>query len=204
MNYGEVKSKFQKRLNRRDITASDVEGFVKGAILRTQRLLRTPASEALTEVTVGPGFKSLDIPGDLLKLVSITVDDGDELRRVSLTEARRAAQYPGIPRVFARNLGDFIIGPLPQEGAVITIVYSANFAALSGDADTNFLTEIAPDIIINGALSEACDHFNDPRGPKFEDNFVKAIIDLNNQAQEDELTNSYVVPSHSFDFGDEL
>lgn len=204
MTYGELKTKFQSRLNRRDITASQVEDFIKSAIQRAQRLLRTPASETTLETTVDGSWSGLTIPSDYLRFVTLMVDNGDELQRVSLTEARRASRSPGTPRVFARDRDEFVIGPAPLLGSVITLVYHEDFAVLSGNTDTNWLTEVAPDVILNGALSDACDHFTDPRKQTFEDNFVKSIVDLNQVASDDELTNSFVRPSHSFDFGDEI
>jgi len=201
MNYGEVKAQFRAMLNRRDITPSLVENFIKSAIQRAQRLLRVPASESVAYIPVEDGFDGLDIPGDFLKLVSLTIGD-QELTKVDLTTALRESRYPGVPRFFARNGSKFIIGPRPATGDVIQLVYNADFSALTEDTDSNWLTEIAPDIIYNGALSLACGHYTDPRKQVFEDDFVKAIVDLNNQASEDELTNAQVMPAYSLNFDD--
>lgn len=198
MNYGEVKTQFKTMLNRRDITPSMVDQFAKQSIQRAQRLLRVPASEATALIPVEQGFDGLDIPGDFLKLVQIAAD-GVELVRVDPNTVRRYANT-GLPRFFAREASQFIIGPVPRVGAEIRLIYSKDFTSLGADTDTNWLTEVAPDIIVYGALSAACDHYNDPRKPGFEDTFVKAIVDLNNQAMEDELTNAQVMPALSLDF----
>lgn len=202
MNYGELQDLFKKRLNRRDVTQSLVESFIKDAIQRTQRLLRTPGSEVATETTVGEAYDGIAIPGDFLQLVSLVVNDR-ELRRVSLHEALGWARNTGEPLVFARNRNQLILGPKPQVGTVVTLVYHADFSDLTAETDSNWLTEIAPDVIIDGALSDACDHFNDPRGPKFEQNFVNSIVDLNNMADRDELSNAAITPAYGFDFGRE-
>lgn len=203
MTYLELQNLFKLRLNRRDITQSLVESFISGSIQRTQRLLRTPGSEAATNITFGPEDINVAIPGDYLRMVGMTVDGGDELRRVSLTEALRAAKNPGIPQVYARNRNVFVVGPRPAVSSDIEIVYHANFAALANPEDSNWLTEIAPDIIIDGALSKACIHFTDPRKDSYENEYVTAIVDMNTQAQDDELVNGQVASSYSLDYGSE-
>lgn len=198
MNYGEVKKQFQAMLNRRDITPSMVENFCKQSIQRAQRLLRVPASEDTVLETVEDTFDGLDIPGDYLKLVSLSVND-NELSRVNLNTANFWA-LQGCPKFYARDNGKFIIGPRPYAGDTIKLVYSRDFSSLVADEDSNFLTEIAPDVIVAGALSAACDFYTDPRKASFEDTFVKSIVDLNNQAFEDELTNAVIAPAHNLDF----
>jgi len=202
MNYGELQDLFKKRLNRRDVTQSLVEAFIKDAIQRAQRLLRSPGSEAASIITVGEAFDGLAIPGDYLKLISITVNDNELVRR-DLGTCLKGAKNPGIPRFFARNRNQFLLAPRPVAGDEITIVYHADFSALSSLEDTNWLTEIAPDVIIDGALSDACDHFSDPRASTFEANFIKSITDLNMQASDDELTNAAQAPGFSLDFASE-
>lgn len=194
MNYGEVRDQFISILNRRDVTPSLVDNFLKLSIQRAQRLLRVPAAENVYILDVGDDYQHVDIPGDYLKLVSITIDD-TELRRVSLTEALRYSKVTGCPQVFSRNNSNWIIGPRPDKGAQVVVVYHADFSALSAPTDSSWLTEIAPDIIINGALSFACKYFVDPRGSGFDDDFIKGIADLNLQASDDELTNSAMSPA---------
>lgn len=202
MNYGEIKAAFLAMLNRRDITASQVESFVTHGIQRAQRLLRVPASESTYTYTVPEGFTKLAIPQDYLKLVSMTVDGGDDLKRTDLSTAKRLAAAEGTPRVLAREGAYWIIGPLPTADSELEIIYAADFTTLTDDTDTNWLTEIASDIIIDGALARACLHFIDPRQQGFEDQFVKSISDLNLQGSDDELTNAQIAPAYSFDLDD--
>jgi len=199
VNYGEVKTDFQKKLNRRDITPSQVEGFVKGAIQRAQRLLRVPASETVVEGTIEEGFETITIPPDFLKLISLSIN-GIELTRRDLTTVKRLAATTGTARHFCRVGASFLIGPMPQIDDTLLLVYHSDFAALQADTDANFLTEAAPDIITDGAMSAACRHYNDPRAAAYEESFVKSIVDLNNMAQEDELTNAQVSSAYSFAF----
>jgi hypothetical protein len=200
MTYLELQTLFRQRLNRRDITQALVETFIQGAIQRTQRLLRTPGSEVATEITFGELDDTIAIPGDYLGMVSMLVGESNELARVNLSEALRLSRVTGIPTVYARNRDQFVIGPKPYPGDIITIVYHANFAILAGPDDSNWLTEIAPDVIIDGALSKACQHFADPRKDTFEATYTQAIIDMNLQAQDDELFGAVVGSGDSLDF----
>lgn len=203
MNYGEVKRQFQGALNRRDITPTQVAMYVTGAIRRAQRLLRVPAAEEVLEYFIAEGFQSrLYIPGDYLKLISLSTQDGEELRRTDPSTVARYAQYEGCPKFYARVGPEFIIGPRPVQGTVIRLVYHVDMAELNVDTDENWLTTVAPDLIVNGALAAACKFYVDPRTDAYEADFTRDITDLNVQAADDELTNAALMPSHSFDFGE--
>lgn len=200
MNYGEVKAQFVGALNRRDITPTQVDMYVKGALQRAQRLLRVPASEQVVTFVTAEGFKRLFIPGNFLKLVSLSTNHG-ELRRVDATTAMRLAQYEGCPQVFSRATNEFIIGPRPKYGDEIVMVYQSDLTALSADTDENWLTKIAPDIILSGALAAACKFYVDPRRDDYEAEFTRDITDLNVQAADDELTNAAIMPAYDMNGG---
>jgi hypothetical protein len=212
MNLTELQAKIVRKLNRRDYTTTDLDDATDLAILRAQRLLRTPASEATATYTWADGDTKFAIPGDYLKMISLSVDGGDPLDRVALKKAREFAQatqnpgdtpmvLTGVPKMFARDGAFFLIAPQPSVGQIVTINYLANFATLANGTDTNWLSLIGPDIIIYGALSELGLTFTDPRQPVWEKTFVTAIEDLNNQAAEDELTNAQVSPAYNLQDG---
>jgi hypothetical protein len=129
-------------------------------------------------------------------MVSLTTNHG-ELRRVDTDTAMRYAQYTGIPRYYARSGAQFIIGPKPQMGDEIVMIYQSDLASLSADTDENWLTKVAPEVIVNGALAAACRFYVDPRGADYEATFVRDITDLNIQASDDELTNAAIRPAHN-------
>lgn len=194
MNYSDIKTNFLGLLNRSDPTTAQVATWIALGIDRAQRLLVTPASEKVVTYGVASGFTTLAVPGDYLKMIALSVN-GRELTRVEPTVARMLAKVVGCARVYARDGAQIVIGELPQPGDTIQINYQSNFSDLVADADANWLTDIAPDVILSGAMVFACRHFNDSRLQDYEAQFQQAISDLNIQAANDELTNAAITPA---------
>lgn len=205
MTLGEIKADFTALLNRRDLTTALTTSFINNAILRVQRTLRIPAMEKSIRATVGSLYTSgLDVPGDLLQFISLS-DETDphnvvELSRVSLAQVMAILNTgeTGPSRVFARRGSKFVIAPEPAEGTVLRIDYYATFRTLSADADTNVLTDVAPDVLTYGALSYAASYFLDKRQADFEARFKQIMEDLDIQALRDELTGNAQVAPASF------
>lgn len=202
MNYGEIKSLVVQTSTRTNVSTTVVESWIKTAIRRAQRLLRTPASEVIGSLVItSTSTGIIDIPGDLLSLVSIDVD-GVALTRVDLSTVNANRAFTGNPLYFCRDQHRFLIAPMPFEGQTVRIVYSADYSALSADTDENWLTRTAPELIIAGAMIEFCRMFLDVRQQVYEQQFMTTISELNTMAQADELTNASIQPGISFDFGD--
>lgn len=199
MNYLKLKTRFQNTLNRRDCTPTQIADWIEDGIMRAQRLLEVSASEAVNEITVAPGFDLMFLPNDFLRLVSLTVD-GVEVTRGTLSETIALAKNPGAPFKFARDDNRLILGPVPQAGSVIRLVYLSDFTTLENDTDENFLTIIAGDILIAGAMVEACAYYSDPRGAQYEQRFLSGITDLNLMSKRDDLINASISPAPGFDF----
>lgn len=186
-------------MNRTDLSANTAlaSTFINQSILRLQRELRVPFMEKVVRYTIPDTFDpglGLVIPSDLLELIDINVDSDSSgrfdypLQRVTLKEAMARAEYADVPRVFARRGGYWVFGPNPQVGAVIEIVYYAEFAPLVDPTDENTISSIAWDAVIYGALAAACDFYNDDRGPQFEARYKQIGGDLQNMGDGDELT----------------
>ena len=203
MTYAELQTYFRSLLNRRDITATLAKQFLQQAIQRAQRTLRVPGMEVNFAYTVDDTYTKAYIPGDFLSLNYIYVEEGG-LQKASLAGVRALARAEtGVPRFFARNSNYWEFGPAPQAGTVITINYEANASNLVNDEDTNFLTDIAPDLIVYGALSYACDYYIDDRASVFEARFLQIIEELNMQANEEDLSGEPAIrPAYSMDFSD--
>jgi hypothetical protein len=110
------------------------------------------------------------------------------LQRVQLKEAQRASEWPGNPSVFSRKGGNWIIGPAPQVGVIVEIIYYAEFAPLINPTDTNTISTIAWDAVVYGALSAAGDYYDDDRAGAFEARYSQIVQMLQNMADADELT----------------
>jgi hypothetical protein len=186
-------------MNRTDLTANTAlaSTFINQSILRLQRELRVPFMEKIIRYTIPSTYDpslGLVIPSDLLELIDINVDSDSDglhdypLQRVQLKEAMTRSQLVDCPRVFARRGGYWVLGPQPAVGAVIEIVYYAEFAPLVNPTDTNTISRIAWDAVVYGALAAAADFYNDDRGPQFEARYKQIGGDLQNMADGDELT----------------
>jgi hypothetical protein len=134
----------------------------------------------------------LSIPNNLLELIDINVGPNQEysLQRGQLSTVKDMAANWGVgqPLKFARVGPNWVIGPSPQVGDVIQIQYYASFDPLVNSSDTNVLSDVAWDSVVYGALSAACDYYNDERVDKFEKRYNQILQNLQNMADGDELT----------------
>lgn len=204
MAYSDIQTEFLARLNRRDCSATLGKYFIQDGIKRIQRDLRVPAMEKGIVATIGNIFSGgLDVPGDLLQLITITSEDtGKELTRRDLETVLKHQKWDaqGYAKIFCRRGSQYLLAPLCNQGDMIRIDYYAAFAPLVNDADTNVLTDIADDLIILAALVEGCSHFSDKRKDDFDTNYKDRLDALNGQAVNDELTgNAKVAPALRLD-----
>jgi hypothetical protein len=127
----------------------------------------------------------------MLQLISLNAgeDQEYELQRAQLTTVKQLANSGvDIPRKFARLGGYFVLGPPPAVGDTILIRYYASFPELVNPTDTNALSVVAWDAPIYGALSAACDYYNDDRMKQFEARYNQIMQNLQAMADGDELT----------------
>jgi hypothetical protein len=200
MNYGELKTQFEGLLKRRDLTTTQRDTWLQQAISRIQRKLRVPAMERPGSYTTDSSG-AISIPDDLVQLKAITVDaTPTDLSARTLQEVLQTRKdlvgYP--PTMYCRRDGNYLLAPFPAVGTVVTVDYYAELNALTLDTDTNWLTDIAPDVIVYGALSLACDWFIDKRGATFEQRFVQFAQELQDQGDLDELNNARMAPAHTY------
>jgi hypothetical protein len=194
MAYVDVKNQFLGLLNRRDITSSLVNTFMDFAIQRIQRELRVPAMEKLIAVQTD-GTANFQIPGDLLEVISLHTNDVTQhkkLVRADLQTILDYSQIPGIPRYYYREGSTISVGPYPPENTLIYFHYYVNADALSADADTNWITEIAPTLLIYAALSYACDYFLDDRKQLYEASYQQIADQIQQMALQDEIQNASI------------
>jgi hypothetical protein len=204
VTYAQIKQDFTRELGRGDAKPSDIVRWLDNAIREAQRELRTPGSESVSEYTVGDTpFTSISVPGDLLGLITISVN-GNVLQQAELSKVRRLSRTTGCPAFFAKVGPTYVIGPRPVQGDEIEIVYHANFAALSADTDTNWLIDIASDAVVAGAMVHASIYYRDAQGEAtYRNQFANALAALNAQAAADALTNAVISPAYETNFGDD-
>jgi hypothetical protein len=199
MNYGELRTHFTAVLNRRDLTATLRDTFLQMGIARIQRELRAPFMEKSVLVTIGSDYDGIEIPSDYIALVALTVvDQESKLQRVDLNVAElEASKGINIPRVFARQGGKWILGPIPAEDEVIRIDYYGEVGALEEDEDENTLTIIAWDLIVYAALVLAAEYFLDRRLEAFEARYQTTLATVQAQADFDEISDSVMRSCHN-------
>lgn len=197
MNLNDLTTQFLNLMNRGDLRSNPslATTFLNQAILRIQRELRCPMQESTIVYTIPNTYApmvGLAIPNDLLELIDLFAGKYQE---VTLTRAiigkvkDMAANWAGGNTTkFSRLGGNWILGPSPLVGDIITIQYYASFPALVNPTDTNVLTTVAWDAPLYAALSAACDFYDDARVDKFEKRYSQILQNLQNMADGDELT----------------
>lgn len=199
MNYGAAKAQFQALLNRRDITPSLVTSFMNSSLQRVQRVLRIPAMEKAIIVTVGTDFQGITIPGEFLQLISLTAGS-TQLRQASLDEVLKLQETgEGEPRIFHRLLNKIIIAPSPAVGTKLRMDFVGDFGEIESDASEPTVLEIAPDLVIYGALVFAANYYLDQRLETFETTFQTLLSEYQAQAYDDALAGGAAIsPAYSF------
>lgn len=200
MNYGQIKSHFQDLLNRSDITTALTTRFIDQSIARIQRQLRTPMSERVLEVTITGQTESMTLPSDFMEIISLYHSEY-ELERVSMRRYRELIGnvFTGKPQFFTRQAEKLLLYPQPADGKLV-LYYHGEFPALSADSDENVLTQSAPDLVIYGALSFAADFYLDNRAELFEGRFNQFLLELQEQANDQELQGGTqsILPSYRY------
>ena len=200
MNYGDLKSHFNDLLNRSDITTALTERFIDQGIARIQRQLRTPMSERVLNITITGQTESLTLPSDFMEIISLYMNEY-ELERVSMRKYREVAHtaVAGKPRMFVRQAEKLLLHPQPTTGT-LTLYYHGEFPALSADSDSNVLTNAAPDLMIYAAATFAADFYLDTRAEQFEAKFNQFLVELQEQANDQELQGGTqsILPAYSF------
>lgn len=196
LNLGEIKTHFSGLLNRRDITTAQRDIMITSGIQRAQRELRVPAMEKLIDAGVSDGV--LLIPDDLIELKDLINSDGKRIGKKDLSLVKQLAKHNGVPVYYHREGGWWLLGPAPETGQKVRIIYYAEFPPLVLDTDTNVITVMAPDLFYYAALTYVGDFVNDKRVPAWEVRYQQILGNLNDQAMMDETSGASTVTSTYF------
>lgn len=183
MNKLGIRNQIKGLLNRNDLTDTQADIFIDQAVARIQRTLRIPPMEKTQLYTAGStGANLLSLPNDFLQLKHLYTPTST-IRYVDLGDFLRTQDAPGnTPVIYTRIQGGLQIKNTPPAGFVTTMVYYGEIPDLVNDTDENFLTAIAPDLLVYGALTFAADFFLDDRREVFEATAVRIYEELNQQA----------------------
>jgi len=200
MNYGDLKTHFKNVLNRSDITTALQETFIDQGIQRIQRSLRTPLMEKQREYTISAQAPSVILPTDFLEIMDI-YHGTTALQRVPIATmlGYKTNTRSGTPEYFTRESNTLLLYPEPTTGT-LTLNYYGEFAAMTDDADENNLAAVASDLIIYAGLTYAADYYLDERAATFEAKYVQFMTELQEQANDQELsgTTQQIQPSANY------
>lgn len=182
MNKGQIRSQFLALLNRNDCSNELADTFLEQGLARIQRTLRVPAMEKTETYSANTLIaNTLVLPEDFMSIKHLY--SGDVL--LEFVDLNRYLQHPnhvGAPTIYTRIQGELKIKPTPPEGTEIFMVYYGEIPDLLTETSTNFVTLIAPELLVYGALTYAADYFIDERKPLFEETFSRVFSELVEQA----------------------
>lgn len=199
MNKLGIRQQISGLLNRNDATDAQLNVFIDQAIARIQRTLRVPPMERVQIYTVETETNgSLSLPNDFLQLKHLYTSTGT-INYTDLGNFIKTVDVPGnVPTIYTRVQGSLLVKPSPPEDFQITLVYYGEIPDLVNDTDTNFVTEIAPDLLVYGALTFAADFFIDERREAFEQVAVRIFREIQDQADAMEFAQEGMTISTAF------
>lgn len=182
MNKSQIRSQFKALLNRNDCSDELADTFIEQSLTRIQRTLRVPAMEKSSEYTINDVLgETFILPSDFLNMKHLYSGD-ILLEYVDLQRFLSTPKTGDYARVYTRIQGALKVRPVPTEGTSVLMIYYGEVPDFTTDTSTNFLSEIAPDLLVYGALSYASDYFIDERKAMFEDTYARVFAELVEQA----------------------
>ena len=190
MNYGSIRTHFKALLNRSDITDALADTFIDQGIARIQRTLRVPSMETQNTYNFSAQTTKVTLPSNFLEAIDIYYGSGD-LTRLPMREMQELAQgnETGSPQYFTREGSSLLLYPQPSSGSLV-LNYYASFDEMATDSAESLLAQIAPDLIIYAALTYASDYYLDERSATFDNKYMTFMSELQEQANDQELTGS--------------
>jgi len=203
MAFIDVKNDVQTILNRRDLTPTQLNSFLDKGARRINREIKCPAQEDTVSHTFDgtelyPG--RLLVPGDLLQVISIYLNDSSNQRTLIKKDKATvmvAANTVATPSYYYREGATYILGPTPSLTQIVFLDYYRDAAGLVNDTDTNWLTDAAPDLFAYAALTYAADFFLDDRADKWEARYNQIAASIQALADDDELHDGSISPAYN-------
>jgi hypothetical protein len=191
MNKQGIREQVKALMNRNDFTDALADTFIDQATARIQRTLRIPPMEKTEIYTVTVSSpETLAIPADFLNIKYLYCER-TLLEYVDLSKFLTTEDPIGnTPVIYTRLQGALKLKPTPAAGTQIVMIYYGEIPDLVGDTDTSWLSELAPDLLVYGALTFAADYFVDERKASFEERFASIYGELEEQSRLTEMDQS--------------
>lgn len=196
MNLAQLRTKFLAILQRNDCSTELANDFITMAQTRLERTLRVPGMEKANVTTGDPTVptNAIVIPSDFLSLKHLysgcTLMENKDLGHFLRLNQSIGNAPVGDPKYYCRVGASYMVKPTVPAGQEVVMVYYAGQPTLVDDTDENFFTDVAPDLLIYGALSYAADYFVDDRTQSFENRFMQLYSDLDEQARMTDMDQS--------------
>lgn len=197
--YAAMRQDFINLINRTDFTdpnAALVKSWFDKSIQRIQREVRAPHMERVLTIDTSQGtVSSVTIPNDWLENKALVwdddTDDSGEIDELDLgTYYRRKNSLIDKPVFYTRQGGSLLVtAPIPAT-ATAYLIYYGEETPLINDGDEPALAQIAPDLIVYGALTYAGDYFVDDRKDQWETKWQAFRDQIQSQATEGEAENT--------------
>lgn len=183
MNKSQIRTQVLALLNRNDCTTATADSFIDLALSRVQRTLRIAPMERQEILTSNDeGDNLVTIPQDFLSMKYIWCND-QMLEFRDFATFLKIPDTQGTPEYYTRVRGGLLIKSRPPLGTEINMVYYGEFDPLTTETSENALTNVAPDLLIYGALSFAADYFFDERKPMFDERYATIYAELEEQSR---------------------
>lgn len=187
MNKAQIRTQLLALLNRNDCTNEQADTFLEQAIARIQRTLRIPPMEKQEVITTNEEAPNLIVlPEDYLSMKHL-YSDTTMLQFKDVNSFIPLELGVGAPQYYTRIQGGLQLKPIPPVGTVLTLVYYGEIPDLVADTDSNFLSIIAPDLLVYGGLTYAADFFVDDRRAMFEERFAAIYNEVEEQSRLTEM-----------------
>jgi hypothetical protein len=154
--YSDLQGAVASWLHRADLTTY-IPDFITLADSRINNDLRHRAMETTQATTIAAGV--ITVPTNYIELKDAYISSSSPYVNLDRKTANWIYdKYPNrtagdIPKFIAREGSNFIFGPYPDSGYVVTLVYYNRFAALSSSVNSVFTSY--PGLWLYAALSEA-------------------------------------------------
>jgi hypothetical protein len=198
MTFADLKAKLRGLINRSDMTEELAADFIRQSQIRLERLLRLSFMEKFVTFNVDRDDGAFRLPADYLELIELFTDNG-QLERVDTSAWLRQIAAPGVPVCFIQTGHDIRMRPHPSPTTEILLRYYGCEPSLVSEAQINQWTVSAQDALLYGAAEYAADYYEDERLPRFASRFETAVMELNDQQQQEDFSGPMsIAPAYSY------